>query len=406
MVGGNYVCGVDNNNKMPVPKEGRTIIATFYIDEYGVDKDVQIKKDSKCSDENTSTSIKSICIRKLGDNNENKVECIDCGNEDGGDAKNHKFSSEGRYEIYYFFKEGVTIADMSYMFSWCDFLTSLDLSNFDTKDVKNMNDMCKSCNNLQSVEFGDIFNTGNVTNMSEMFYGCSSLKTLDLSKFNTINVEDMSQMFYGCSNLTDLNFSKFNTNSVENMSGMFRGCSSLTSLNISNFKTENVTDMSNMFRGCSALTELNLSNFYANSVEDMSWMFVGCTSLKILNLSNFKTDSVNSKSYLFEDCLSLETVISSDVFINECSKSIIDENKKVKSGKNEEKNLEGQSNQNLLNESNREYDFSNQNDQNKSKKFENKNFSKEPIVIVDNQNFLNDGSQAKSESKCCCCPCC
>ena len=35
--------------------------------------------------------------------------------------------------------------------------------------------------------------------MSYMFYGCSSLKELNLSNFNTNNVRYMSNMFYGCS---------------------------------------------------------------------------------------------------------------------------------------------------------------------------------------------------------------
>ena len=36
--------------------------------------------------------------------------------------------------------------------------------------------------------------------MSHMFYGCSSLKELNLSNFNTNNVTNMECMFYGCSN--------------------------------------------------------------------------------------------------------------------------------------------------------------------------------------------------------------
>ena len=34
--------------------------------------------------------------------------------------------------------------------------------------------------------------------MSYMFRGCSSLKELNLSNFNTNNVTDMNCMFYGC----------------------------------------------------------------------------------------------------------------------------------------------------------------------------------------------------------------
>ena len=68
-------------------------------------------------------------------------------------------------------------------------------------------------------------------NMSYMFSKCSSLNSLNLSNFNTNNVKYMSEMFSNCSSLTSLNLSNFNTNNVKNMSGMFYNCSSLTSLN-------------------------------------------------------------------------------------------------------------------------------------------------------------------------------
>ena len=37
--------------------------------------------------------------------------------------------------------------------------------------------------------------------MSWMFSGCSSLQSINLSSFNTTNVKDMSCMFHGCSSL-------------------------------------------------------------------------------------------------------------------------------------------------------------------------------------------------------------
>ena len=41
--------------------------------------------------------------------------------------------------------------------------------------------------------------------MSYMFSGCSSLTSLNLSNFNTNNVNNMSFMFSKCSSLTSLN---------------------------------------------------------------------------------------------------------------------------------------------------------------------------------------------------------
>ena len=59
--------------------------------------------------------------------------------------------------------------------------------------------------------------------MSYMFSECSSLLSLNLSNFNTNNVKDMSRMFYSCSSLTSLNLSNYNTNNIKDMIWMFYG---------------------------------------------------------------------------------------------------------------------------------------------------------------------------------------
>ena len=57
--------------------------------------------------------------------------------------------------------------------------------------------------------------------MSYMFYECKSLNELNLSNFNTNNVINMEYMFCGCSSLQELNLSNFNTSNVYNMNRMF-----------------------------------------------------------------------------------------------------------------------------------------------------------------------------------------
>jgi surface protein len=80
----------------------------------------------------------------------------------------------------------VSFTDTSCMFLYCESLTTLDVSNFDTS---------------------------NVTNMSWMFSDCSSLTTLDLSNFDTSNVIRMGYMFDQCSDLT-LDCSHWNVDKV------------------------------------------------------------------------------------------------------------------------------------------------------------------------------------------------
>ena len=64
---------------------------------------------------------------------------------------------------------------MGFMFSVCKSLTNLNLYNFNTQNVTNMEYMFHYCESLINLNLSN-FNTQNVTNMGDMFYGCESLK--------------------------------------------------------------------------------------------------------------------------------------------------------------------------------------------------------------------------------------
>ena len=93
------------------------------------------------------------------------------------------------------------------------------------------------------------------TKTNNIFDECSSLTNIDLSNFNTNNVKYMNGMFFWCSSLKNINLSNFNTNIVKDMSRMFSKCSSLSNINLSNFNSNNATVMNNMFLGCEKLTK-------------------------------------------------------------------------------------------------------------------------------------------------------
>ena len=57
--------------------------------------------------------------------------------------------------------------------------------------------------------------------MRSMFSSCNSLTSLDLSNFNSQNLTDISSMFRYFSKLTYLNISNFNTKNIINMERMF-----------------------------------------------------------------------------------------------------------------------------------------------------------------------------------------
>ena len=71
------------------------------------------------------------------------------------------------------------------------------------------------------------FNTSNVTNMNGMFYN-SKATTLDVSNFDASKVTNMSNMFYKATNLKTIYVSnKFNTDKVTSSTDMFSSCTNL-----------------------------------------------------------------------------------------------------------------------------------------------------------------------------------
>ena len=181
-------------------------------------------------------------------------------------------------------------------------LICLELSNFNTENVKDMSWMFCGCMNLSYLDVTSL-KTDNVTNMLAMFYGCYALKSLDVSHFNTGNVIDMHGMFFECTSLTQLDVSHFNTENVTDMGNMFSGCSALKNLELNNLKTENLNIMFCMFEGCSSLTSLDLTSFDTKNVAEMFWMFKFCNNLKTIYVSSdFKYEQANIDD-MFDGCL-------------------------------------------------------------------------------------------------------
>lgn len=165
---------------------------------------------------------------------------------------------------------------------------------------------------LETITGLEYLNTAKVTDMSYMFSSCLRLTSLDITNFNTANVTDMSYMFNSCTKLTSLDVTNFNTAKVKNMIRMFSNCQALTSLNVTNFNTEKIPDMSYMFSQCKQLTSLDVTNFNTVNVTNMSYMFASCRALTTIYVSDkFVTDKVTKGSYMFNSCRNLKGFISS-----------------------------------------------------------------------------------------------
>ena len=167
-----------------------------------------------------------------------------------------------------------------------------------TSCLKWFNNMFK----VESITGMQYLNTSEVTNMGDMFSGCNALTCIDLSNFNTANVTNMWDMFLGCLGLTSIDLSSFNTANVENMGSMFIGCTGLTSLDLSSFNTANVLNMRDMFRYCTSLTTIYVGDGWSTAaVYSSSNMFLDCSSLVGGQGTTYNSSNPVDKTYAHID---------------------------------------------------------------------------------------------------------
>lgn len=199
------------------------------------------------------------------------------------------------------------------------YLTSIDLTGFDTSNYTNMGGMFQSFESIKSIDVSGL-DTSKVTDMQAMFQNCFSLESLDLSNYDFSKVQKLTYFVGNCYALKNINFGNNNFSSATDMSNMFYYCHSLTSLDLSNWNTSKVgtssyTSFTGMFKGCSSLESLDISSFdlsntYGGSNYSLNTMFYFCSSLKTLKLPN--SVSFNKTNIylddMFNNCSSLESL--------------------------------------------------------------------------------------------------
>ena len=197
--------------------------------------------------------------------------------------------------------------DSAAMFAWFIKLQDIDLSHFDTSEVKNMMQMFVGLYSCTSLDLSK-FNTRNVTNMYQMFAHDRSLVNLNLANFDTSQVTNMAGMFDDLSNVVSLDLSNFNTSNVIDMNSMFAQTHKLKILNLGHLNTSRVTTMEKMFNDMWALENLDVSSFDTSNVTTMKEMFSGVTKITTLNLNNFNTSKVTDMSNMFNSMLAIENL--------------------------------------------------------------------------------------------------
>ena len=244
----------------------------------------------------------------------NKLECIDLLNFDTSKVCNIEglfYGCSSLKEIKGLNKLNTSYAlKMKNMFAECESLELIDVTNFDTSNIWEIERMFFGCKKLKEIKGLNKLNTSKVINMKGLFQECGELESLDLSTFNTSNVIDMSYMFSFCVKLKEIKgIEKFDTIKVTNMESMFKCCKELKSLDLKKFNTSEVLNMELMFGGCHSLKEIKgINNFKTNNVTNLRQMFQECNLLESLDLSNFDTSKVTDMIAMFYKCKSLKNL--------------------------------------------------------------------------------------------------
>ena len=176
------------------------------------------------------------------------------------------------------------VSDISYMFANCLELKEIDIDFFkDMYKIKKMDSLFSGCEKLTNISNIAELNTSKIISMKRIFNDCKKLENLNISTFETGNVKYFEEMFKNCSSLMRLpSIIDFDMKNAESLEGMFKDCSNLNSLpDISGWDLRNVKNMKEMFSGCENLREFPyFDGKEFTNLEKMDKMFYSCSSLK------------------------------------------------------------------------------------------------------------------------------
>lgn len=190
-------------------------------------------------------------------------------------------------------------------------LSSLDVSNIDTRNVESMAELFHHAEAIRTIDLSSWTITSKLTDMGRMFYYANSLTNItwpNADKMDTSQVVTMRAMFMNVGRYSgttlDLNLSCLDTSSVQNFSSMFHNTFAVTSLDVSGFNTSSAVNMNSMFLNCYAA--LDVSGFDTSNVVDMGSMFNGARgNFTTIDVSSFNTSNVMNMTSMFDNCQNL-----------------------------------------------------------------------------------------------------
>ena len=193
----------------------------------------------------------------------------------------------------------VNVTSMIQTFYDMQSLQSLDISMWNTSKVTDVGFMLAYLESATTIKFPKTLVNSKVTNMQGLFFEDHAVKSLDVAQFDTRNVSNFYAIFLGCRSITALDLSRWNTSKATEMTYMFIDARSLRSLDLSNFDVSNVVRFDSTFGAMNSITTLDLSNWHLGSNVDCTNMFRQSAKLKTIYVSESFKDHIGTDSYMF-----------------------------------------------------------------------------------------------------------
>ena len=156
-------------------------------------------------------------------------------------------------------------------FGTCDNLWRLEMRSADLRSIKNLSSLAR--NSMKHIDMAGV-DARSVNSLSAMFKERKNLNYLDISNVTWGAYDTAYQMFMSCENLQTLIMTGFVA--PKNCKEMFKNCYNTLSLNNLGMDTSNVEYMDSMFENCYSLQGFNSTGWDTSNVKSMSKMFYQC----------------------------------------------------------------------------------------------------------------------------------
>ncbi len=204
------------------------------------------------------------------------------------------------------------ITNMGFIFASCRQLTDMKgIKNWDVTNVESMAGLFNSCTELEEIDLSN-WDTRSLTNIQSMFLmasprnvvGSGKIKRIILSdKFDTSKVNNFSLLIAGNSEIEDFNFLRqLDTSSATYFSGTFANTNFADTTYISNWRTPKLTVLESTFANTNITSFDGLENWDVSNVFTFNRAFNGLSISSFEPIYNWNTAGASTFEYTFANC--------------------------------------------------------------------------------------------------------